>query len=75
MRHATVVSYSPGDRYGFLRDEQGQDYFLGGNILDVAGICNLVAGQAVLFDAVMDRRGRGWRVSKIALADHSAVAA
>jgi cold shock CspA family protein len=75
MRYATVVSYNPVNRFGFLRDEQGHDVFVGGNVLDVAGIGDLVKGQRVMFDAVLDRRGRGWRVSRIEIAADVAFAA
>jgi cold shock CspA family protein len=77
MRHATVKSYSPRDRYGFVTDEQGTDLFLSANAIAMAGIGigDLVPGLAVLVDATLDRCGRGWRVTRIALADNSAVAA
>jgi cold shock CspA family protein len=75
MRHATVKTYDPRGGFGFVTDESGFDIFLGANPLSIAGIPGLVPGDKVLIDAVLDRRGRGWRVSRIALADHSAVEA
>jgi cold shock CspA family protein len=75
MRIATVKTYSLRGGFGFVTDESGFDIFCGANPLSIAGIADLVAGQKVLVDVVLDRRGRGWRVSRIALADHSAVAA
>lgn len=75
MRYATVATYNPVNRYGFITDDSGFDVFVSGNILDRDGIGDLIPGQRVLFDAVLDRRGRGWRVSRVSLADDSALAA
>jgi cold shock CspA family protein len=76
MNRAAVKWFRHDLQYGFLTDASGRDYFLSGNILDRDGIgINLVPGLRVMFDATLDRRGRGWRVSRIALATDGAVEA
>jgi cold shock CspA family protein len=73
MNVGVVKWYRRDLEYGFLTDDFGRDFFLSGNVIDRDGVGDLMPGQRVTFDAVMDRRGRGWRVSAIRLADHSAV--
>jgi cold shock protein len=67
MHVGTVKWFNMARGFGFIRCDDGAigDVFVGVRTVERSPLDSLEAGQRVAFDAELDPRGRGFRVTKL----------